>query len=118
LENNLLAQDQIKNLFFEVVVAEVTKNIVASVPFLGLPVINWFFVAAVNYLAKKMWKEMEIVGAFMKIDFRERANLTRYNNAEYNLRKVLNMTVSQSRKEEAINEYTNSLRDLIRINTK
>lgn len=111
-------QDQIKNYFFDVVVSEVTSNIVASVPFLGLPVINWFFSVAVNYLAKKMWKEMEIVGAFMKIDFRERANLTKYNNAEYNLRKVLTMTVPEKHKEEAINEYKNSLRDLIRINIK
>jgi hypothetical protein len=101
-----------------VVVTEVTKNIVASVPFLGLPVVNWFFVFAVNYLAKKIWKEMEIVGAFMKIDFRERANLSKYSDAEYNLRKILTTTAPQKQKEDAINEYTNSLRDLIRINTK
>jgi hypothetical protein len=109
-------EEKIRSLFFSVVVEQVKSNLIASLPFLGYPVIGWFFGFFVNYLAGKLWDEMSVHGMFVQVDFKQTEKLRNYQNAEYQLRRVLKTTVPEEQKEKAINEYRNKLRNLIRIN--
>lgn len=107
-------EKELYSLFFEEVVSVVISNIISAVPFLGLPVINWFFVQAVKYLAKAFWKEASIVGMFIRIDFQEGEKQQRYEEAVQDLEDAV-WSGDEAAKEKARDEFKNTLRDLIRI---
>lgn len=112
-----LIEREIRALFFKEVVQVVIAKAVASAPFLGWPVVGWFFAAFMNFIATKFWNEAKLHGIFMSIDIEEGGKKVEYINAVNELHDALKNPDNEDEKERAKENYREKLRNLIKLNS-
>jgi len=104
-------------LMFDKLVKLAVSRSVASLPFLGYPVIGWIFGLVVEFVMKKLWNEMELSATYFLIDAQEQAKLKKYNESLDNLSNALE-SKDKEKIRRAKNEHKEYLRKLIQISNR
>lgn len=106
---------EIREIFFREVVSVVISKAAVALPFLGWPVVGWFFSAFVHWMAKRFWDEVKVHGMFLAIDIEEDQKRREYQGAVQDLRDRLKNPAGPDEIEKAKEQYREKLRNLIRI---
>lgn len=106
----------IHSILFDVVLKAVLARIIASVPFLALPIINPIFALILDKVASLFYDEMSKFIEFKVIDLQVGEQKNNYDAAVNNLKEVLSKP-EQSPEEiqKAKDELKKRLHDLINI---